>query len=86
MPTNNERLDAIMERHNVEPRATDCPIKEGKKRNMCAGGDGFLGQRFPVTLYATSWVWLLREENIEAMIEFLEDNGDRLSWAKQVVK
>jgi hypothetical protein len=82
MSTINERLDALMEAQGVEPRACDLPVKVGNKSNVCAGGNGFLGQRFPVTLYAPSWVWLLREENIELLVSFLEDNADQLSWGQ----
>ena len=82
MPTINERLDALMAAHGVEPRAAKVPVKVGNKNNVVAGGEGFLGQRFPVTLYAPSWVWLLREENIEALVTFIEQNQDRLSWVK----
>ena len=81
MPSINERLDALMEKHDVEPRAVGVPVKQGNKNNVCAGGGGFLGQRFPVTLYAPSWLWLLREENVEALVSFIEDNEDSLSWS-----
>jgi len=80
MPTINERIDALMEANGVEPRAVGVPVKVGNKRNVVAGGNGFLGQRFPVTLYAPSWLWLLREENTEAILDFLEANQDSLSW------
>ena len=82
MPSINERLDALMAEHNIEPRAMDMPVALGNKQNVKAGGNGFLGQRFPVTLYAPSWVWFLREENIEALVSFLEENGNALSWEK----
>lgn len=82
MATINERLDALMESHGVEARVVPMPVKVGNKNNVCAGGGGFLGQRFPVTLYASSWAWFLREENIEALVSFLEDNADQLSWEK----
>jgi hypothetical protein len=82
MPSINERLDALMERQGVEARDIPMPIKIGNKSNVCAGGNGFLGQRFPVTLYASSWAWFLREENIEALVSFLEDNQNSLSWEK----
>jgi hypothetical protein len=82
MSTINERLDALMEKHGVEPRAVPLPVKIGNKSNVVAGGAGFLGQRFPVTLYAPSWLWLLREENVEALIDFIEANEDTLSWGQ----
>jgi hypothetical protein len=81
MPTINERLDALQERHDLEDKAMPVP-RFGTKNNMIAGNGAFFGQRFPVTLYAPSWVWLLREENIEALVSFLEDNEDTLSWGK----
>jgi len=78
----NDRIDALMEKHAVEPRLTDMPIKMGNKQNIVAGGNQFLGQRFPVSLYGPSWLWFLREENIEALVSFLEDNEDLISWEK----
>ena len=76
----NERLDALMTRHGVEPRLVEMPIKVGNKRNVVAGGNQFLGQRFPVTLYASSWLYFLRDENIENLVSFLEENANDLSW------
>jgi len=81
MSTINERLDALMERHDMEAKEMPTP-RQGKAGGMIAGNAAFLGQRFPVTLYAPSWVQLLREENIEALVSFLEAHEDTLSWGK----
>lgn len=82
MATINERIDALMERAGVEPRDSEFPVDFGTKQNVKVGGKGYLGQRFPVTLYGPSWLWLLREENIEKILTFLESNFDGISWEK----
>lgn len=78
----NARIDALMERHGIDPRETDIPVDFGTKQNVKVGGQGYLGQRFPVTLYGPSWLWLLREENIDAILTFLEENENGISWSK----
>lgn len=80
--TINERIDALMERTGVSPKDAEFPVDFGTKRNVKVGGNGYLGQRFPVTLYGPSWLWLLRQENIEKILTFLEDNVDTISWEK----
>jgi hypothetical protein len=80
--TLDARIDALLERHGLEPKDKPLPIKQGNKENVVAGSGGWLGQRFPVTLYPASWLWLLRSENLEAIISFIEDNETRLSWPK----
>jgi len=52
-------------------------IKMGNKQNVCVYG---LGQRFPVTLYAPGWVLL--QENMGRVMEFIEENKDQLSWER----
>jgi hypothetical protein len=54
-------------------------IKLGNKRNVVVGGKA-LRQRFPVTLYAPSWLALL--EQAEEIKKFIEDNHDALSWER----
>ncbi len=54
-------------------------IKIGNKENVVVGGPA-LGQRFPVTLYAPSWVELLKDANVDAIKKFIEDNKEQLSW------
>lgn len=54
-------------------------IKVGNKDNVVFGGKG-LGQRFPVTLYAPSWLFLL--DHAEEIRAFIEENRDRLSWER----
>jgi hypothetical protein len=54
-------------------------IKLGNKRNVVVGGKA-LGQRFPVTLYAPSWLALL--EQADEIKEFIKDNHDALSWER----
>ncbi len=55
-------------------------IKLGNKRNVVVGSGGGLGQRFPVSLYAPSWLVLLNPGNVERILEFIEKNKDQLSW------
>jgi hypothetical protein len=57
-------------------------IKLGNKQNVVVGGEA-LGQRFPVTLYAPSWLVLLDDENVQAIREFIEANRDKLSWGRE---
>jgi len=52
-------------------------IKFGNKRNVVVGGKA-LGQRFPVTLYAPSWLIVLEEA--DRIRQFIEDHRDELSW------
>lgn len=78
----NARLDALMERAGVENKESPIPVKMGTKRNVVAGGNQWLGQRFPVSLYGPSWLWMLRSENVEAIVQFMEDNFDNISWEK----
>jgi hypothetical protein len=76
----DKRIEAIAARQGVELPETYVPIKQGNKSNVVAGSNGYLGQRFPVTLYAPSWLSLLRSGNIEAIVGFIEANEDVLSW------
>jgi hypothetical protein len=78
----NARIDALMEVTGVEANEVRLPVKVGNKRNVVVGGNGWLGQRFPVTLYGPSWLWLLRRENTETILDFLEANQDQISWEK----
>ena len=68
------RIEAIAARHGVELTEIKVPVKQGNKNNVVAGSNGYLGQRFPVTLYAPSWLSLLRSGNIEAIVDFIEAN------------
>ena len=54
-------------------------IKFGNKRNVVVGGKA-LKQRFPVTLYAPSWLALL--DHGDEIKQFIEDNRDELSWER----
>lgn len=53
-------------------------IKLGNKQNVVVGAGGGLGQRFPVTLYAPSWLILL--DHKEEILAFIEEHRDELSW------
>lgn len=82
--TLNERIEALAERHGIDlAEGVTMPVDFGTKGNMKVGGGGYLLQRFPVTLYAPSWLRFLQEGNLEAMVSFLEDNEDALSWGKE---
>ena len=54
-------------------------IKFVNKRNVVVGGKA-LKQRFPVTLYAPSWLALL--DHADEIKQFIEDNRDELSWER----
>ena len=54
-------------------------IKFGNKRNVVVGGKA-LKQRFPVSLYAPSWLALL--DHADEIRQFIEDNRDGLSWER----
>jgi len=54
-------------------------IKIGNKQNVVVGGKA-LGQRFPVTLYAPSWIKVL--DQAEEIRQFIEDNKDSLTWER----
>lgn len=62
--------------------STKLNIKLGNKRNVVVGGKA-LGQRFPVTLYAPSWLVLLDDENVAAIREFIETHRDELDWGRE---
>jgi hypothetical protein len=79
--TDAERI-AQLERELAEAKGESKQfyIKMGNKQNVVFGGKG-LGQRFPVTLYAPSWMFLL--DHAEEIREFIEENRDSLSWDRQ---
>ena len=54
-------------------------IKFGNKQNVVVGGKA-LKQRFPVSLYAPSWIALL--DHADEIRQFIEDNRDGLSWER----
>ena len=54
-------------------------IKFGNKQNVVVGGKA-LKQRFPVSLYAPSWLALL--DRADEIRQFIEDNRDELSWER----
>jgi hypothetical protein len=43
-------------------------------------GGKALGQRFPVTLYAPSWLKVL--DQADEIRQFIEDNRDALTWER----
>ena len=55
-------------------------IKMCNKQNLLVGGAA-LKQRFPVTLYAPSWIALL--EYKDDILQFIEDHKDELSWERE---
>lgn len=77
--TNEERiaeLEAQLAQYRDDSKLT---IKLGNKKNVVVGGKG-LGQRFPVSLYAPSWLKLLDEA--DRIREFIECNREDLDWGK----
>lgn len=80
--TRNERIRALMEKHDVPMPDSTIPVAFGTKQNVKVGTGGWLLQRFPVTLYGPSWLRFLLDENIDAILDFLEENEDQISWSK----
>jgi hypothetical protein len=60
--------------------ASKLNIKLGNKRNVVVGGKA-LGQRFPVTLYAPSWLVVL--DHAEEIRAFIEAHRDELDWGRE---
>ena len=63
---------AQMQQEQPKPKMN---IKMGNKQNVVVGGAA-LKQRFPVSLYAPSWVALL--EYKDDILQFIEDHKDAL--------
>ena len=75
--TNEERIAQLKaELAELEP-AEKLNIKIGNKRNVVVGGKA-LGQRFPVTLYAPSWLAVL--DQADEIRAFIEEHKNELSW------
>jgi hypothetical protein len=72
-----EQLKAEIARLKEEHGEDKLTIGFGNKGNIKVGGKA-LGQRFPVTLYANSWLKVL--DQAEDIRQFIEDNRDRLDW------
>ncbi len=72
-----EQLKAEIARLKEEQGEDKLTIGFGNKGNIKVGGKA-LGQRFPVTLYANSWLKVL--DQAEDIRQFIEDNRDRLDW------
>jgi hypothetical protein len=70
-----EELISLKEQQQ-EDRLT---IGFGNKGNVKVGGKA-LGQRFPVTLYAPSWLKVL--DQADEIRQFIEDNKDNLTWER----
>ena len=80
--TDEEKI-AELEAKIAEYENKDKPkmtIKLGNKQNVVVGGAA-LKQRFPVTLYAPSWIALL--EYKADILQFIEDHRDELSWERE---
>jgi hypothetical protein len=71
-----EELEAELERLTIDQKLT---IKIGNKNNVVVGGKA-LGQRFPVTLYAPSWLKVL--DQADEIRQFIEDNRSKLTWER----
>lgn len=55
-------------------------IKMGNKQNVVFSSTKGLKQRFPVTLYAPGWLFLL--DHADEIRAFIEENKDVLSWER----
>jgi len=73
------KLAALQSQQREAEEKPSMYIKLGNKRNVVVGGKA-LKQRFPVTLYAPSWLALL--EQADEIKEFIEANRDSLSWER----
>ena len=67
---------------NGEVATKRLTIKIGNKENVVVGGPA-LGQRFPVTLYAPSWLIMTDPEVVQAIRDFIMENQDALSWERK---
>lgn len=74
-----EELRAEIARLKGQQEEDRLTIKIGNKQNVVVGGKA-LGQRFPVTLYATSWLKVL--DQADEIRQFIEDNKDSLTWER----
>jgi hypothetical protein len=76
-------LRAQLEALLAENEALKAKKAGTKKLNFKVGEKGALsvyhGARFPVSLYAQQWEWLLQDENVAAIKQALIDNKDKLS-------
>lgn len=68
-------LEAQLKEEKVKSNSIN--IKIGNKENVVVGGPG-LGQRFPVSLYAQSWLALL--DKADEIRQFIKDNESKLTW------
>ena len=73
------KLAALQSQQREAEEKPSMYIKLGNKRNVVVGGKA-LKQRFPVTLYAPSWLALL--EQADEIKKFIEENHDALSWER----
>ena len=65
------KLKATAEDKNVEK----LKMKIGPKGGLSVY---VLKQRFPVTLYKEDWKFLLREENVEKILHYLNEHDDKI--------
>lgn len=76
-------MRAELERLKAENEALKQKKSGQKKLTFKVGDKGALsvyhGSRFPTTLYAQQWEWLLQDENIAAIKQALIDNKDKLT-------
>lgn len=70
-----QRVEQLEKLLAQEKKKNTVIIKEGNKKNISVYG---LGQRFPITLYATGWMILI--DNIELVKDFLRENHSNLDW------
>jgi hypothetical protein len=74
-----EELRAEIARLKQQQQEDKVTIGFGNKGNVKVGGKA-LGQRFPVTLYAPSWLKIL--DQADEIRQFIEDNKDALVWER----
>lgn len=84
----NERIKELQkqlaeaEQEAIESGEIEIPytIKIGNKQNVVFSSAKGLRQRFPVTLYAPGWLFVL--DHAEEIREFIKENEANLSWER----
>lgn len=71
------RLKAENERLSKQGKTLSCKVSDKGAMSV------YHGSRFPTTLYASQWEWLLAAENVDKMLSFLRANADKLARKEQ---
>jgi len=77
-----EELKAELEKRG-ESTIGELNVKIGPKKGIVVGGPNLL-QRFPVSLYPSSWLVLLEDKNRNKILNFIEEHHTELSWGNHI--